>query len=42
MEEMLHLLWIFWFLLLDLRGGKNGVGLHINNMLPPVIPLVMF
>jgi hypothetical protein len=42
MEEMLYLLWIFWFLLLDLRGGNNGVGLRIDNLLPPVISLVRF
>jgi hypothetical protein len=40
MEETLCLLWIFWFLLPDLRGGNGGVGLHIDNFLPPVIPLV--
>jgi hypothetical protein len=42
MEEALHLLWIFWFLLLDLHGGNVGVGLHIDNLLPPFIPLVEF
>jgi hypothetical protein len=42
MEETLHLLWIFWFLLLDLRGGNGGVGLRIDNLLPPIIPLVGF
>jgi hypothetical protein len=42
MEETLCLLWIFWFLLLDLRGGNGGVGLRIDNLLPPVIPLVRF
>ena len=42
MEETLCLLWIFWFLLLNLRGGNNGIGLRIDNLLPPVIPLVRF
>jgi hypothetical protein len=42
MEEMLCLLWIVWFLLLDLRGGNSGVGLRIDNLLAPVIPLVRF
>jgi hypothetical protein len=42
MEEMLYLLWIFWFLLLDLRGGNGGVGLRIDNMLLHVIPLSRF
>jgi hypothetical protein len=42
MEEMLCLLWIFWFLLIDLHGGNGGIGLRINNLLPPVIPLVRF
>jgi hypothetical protein len=42
MEETLRLLWIFWFLLLDLRGGNGGVGLRIDDLLPPVIPLVRF
>ena len=42
MEEALHLLWIFWFLLLDLRGGNSGVGLSIDNLIPPLIPLVGF
>ena len=41
-EEALLLLWIFRFLLLDLRGGNGGVGIHIDNMLPFVIPLVGF
>jgi hypothetical protein len=31
MEEMLCLLWIFWFLLLDLHGGNGGIGLCIDN-----------
>jgi hypothetical protein len=42
MEETLYLLWIFWFLLLDLRGGNDGIGLCIDNIIPPVIPLVRF
>jgi hypothetical protein len=42
MEETLCLLWIFWFLLLDLCGGNGGIGIHIDNLLPPVIPLVGF
>ena len=42
MEEVLRLLCILWFLLLDLHGGNGGVGLLIDNMLPPVIPLVGF
>jgi hypothetical protein len=42
MEETLHLLWILWFLLLDLRGGNDGIGLRIDNLLLPVIPLVRF
>jgi len=41
-EETLLLLWILGFLLLDLYGGNGGVGLHINNLLPLVIPLVRF
>ena len=36
MEETLYLLWIFWFLLLDLCGGNGGVGLCIDNLLPLV------
>ena len=40
MEEVLCLFSIFWFLLLDIHGGNSGVGLLIDNMLPPVIPLV--
>jgi hypothetical protein len=42
MEETLHLLWIFWFLLLDLRDDNGGVGLRIDNLLPPIVPLVRF
>jgi len=42
MEETLRLPWIFWFLLLDLHGGNGGIGIHIDNLLPPVIPLVGF
>jgi hypothetical protein len=42
MEEMIYLLQIFWFLLLDLHGGNDGVGLHIDNLLPPIIPLLRF
>ena len=41
-EALLILLWIFRFLLLDLRGGNDGVGLHIDNLLPFIIPLVGF
>jgi len=41
-EEMLLLLWIFGFILLDLYGGAGGIGLCINNLLPFVIPLVGF
>jgi hypothetical protein len=40
MEEAFCLLWIFWLLLQDLHGGNGGVGLCIDNLLPPVIPLV--
>jgi hypothetical protein len=42
MEEMLSLLWIFWFLLLDLRGGNGGIVIRIDNLLPLFIPLVRF
>ena len=42
MEETLCLLWICWFLLLDLCGGNDGVGFCIDNLLHPVIPLVRF
>ena len=38
----LLLLWIFQFILMDLRGGKNGVGLRIDNLLPFFTPLVGF
>ena len=39
---MLCLLWIFWFLLLDLHSGNSGIGICINNLLPLVILLVKF
>jgi hypothetical protein len=39
-ENMLLLLWIFWFYLLDLFGGNGGIGLHIDNLLPSIIPLL--
>jgi len=41
-EEALLLLWIFGFLLLDLRSGNGCVGLRIDNLLPFVIPLIGF
>jgi len=41
-EEVLLLLWIFRFLLLDVHGGNDGIGLCIDNILPFVIPLVEF
>ena len=39
MEEALCLLWIFWFLLLDLRGGNDGIRLRINNLLMMTEPI---
>ena len=42
MEESLPLLWIFRFFLLDLGGGNGSTGLHIDNFLPFIIPLIGF
>jgi hypothetical protein len=42
MEEALCLLWIFWFIILDLCGGNDVIELCIDNLLPPFIPLVGF
>ena len=42
MEEVLPLLWIREILTLELGGGKNGTGIHINDLLPFFITLVWF
>jgi hypothetical protein len=39
MEETLCLLWIFWFLLLDLCGGNGGIGLASIIFFPLSFPL---